>query len=90
MPQPKRLGRSRLGKYRLPEKNETAPAAKQESNKPAKQEKLSAVYSSLLVAGEKLADLLIRMKNYSKKEQQKMTNGIYTLMRKYERRSKRR
>ena len=74
----------------VPEKNETAPAAKQESNKPAKQEKLSAAYSSLLVAGEKLADLLIRMKNYSKKEQQKMTNGIYTLMRKYERRSKRR
>ena len=71
----------------VPEKKESVPqvAAKQEK-KPAKKENLSAAYANLLVAGEKLAELLERMKNYTKKEQQKMTNGIYALMRKYERR----
>lgn len=68
----------------VPEKKESVPQASVQQKKESKQP-LTTAYSNLLVAGEKLAQLLVSMKNYTKKEQQKMTNGLYTLMRKYER-----
>ena len=51
--------------------------------KQKKQENVSQTYAQLLVAMDKLQDVVERMKNRSRKDQGKMTNYIYNLIRRY-------
>ena len=59
----------------------------QEKKQDAKQKKehqnISQTYAQLLVAMDKLQDVVERMKNRSRKDQGKMTNYIYNLIRRY-------
>lgn len=59
----------------------------QEKKQDAKQKKehqnVSQTYAQLLVAMDKLQDVVERMKNRSRKDQGKMTNYIYNLIRRY-------
>ncbi len=56
---------------------------KQQTGKQKKQENVSQTYAQLLVAMDKLQDVVERMKNRSRKEQGKLTNYLYNLIRHY-------
>ncbi|MEG0863954.1 MAG: MBL fold metallo-hydrolase [Clostridia bacterium] len=54
----------------------------------AKTEGNSAAYAQLMLAGEKLASLIARMKGHSRKEQQKLANQLFVLIQKMEHKKK--
>ena len=56
---------------------------KQQTGKQKKRENVSQTYAQLLVAMDKLQEVVERMKNRSRKDQGKMTNYIYNLIRRY-------
>ena len=51
--------------------------------KQKKQENVSQTYAQLLVAMDKLQDVVERMKNRSRKDQGKLTNYIYNMIRRF-------
>ncbi|MBE5795412.1 MAG: MBL fold metallo-hydrolase [Clostridiales bacterium] len=55
----------------------------QGSKQQKKQENVSQTYAQLLVAMDKLQDVVERMKNRSRKDQGKLTNYIYNLIRRF-------
>ena len=56
---------------------------KQDAKQKKEYQNVSQTYAQLLVAMDKLQDVVERMKNRSRKDQGKMTNYIYNLIRRY-------
>ena len=61
----------------------SSPSHQEKQRKQSKQENVSQNYANLLVAMDKLQDVVERMQNRSKKDQSKLTNYIYNLIRRF-------
>ena len=86
----KKLCDGNMTRIQKPDRAVAAADAQQSNSSPSykekqqgKQQNVSQNYANLLVAMDKLQDVVERMRSRSKKEQSKLTNYIYNLIRRF-------
>ncbi len=84
----KKLCEGNSTRIQKPDRDVAAAEAQQANSSPSHQEKqkkqnVSQNYANLLVAMDKLQDVVERMQSRSKREQSKLTNYIYNLIRRF-------